>query len=60
MHTEMAKTRDQLYLDKGITDTMIDYANAKYKLDDTPRFNKIMADHSQRMTQLLKEQSQQH
>jgi hypothetical protein len=41
MHTEMAKTRDQLYLDRGISDTMIDYANDKHKLDDNPRFHKI-------------------
>ena len=56
MHTEMAKTRDQLYLDRGISDTMIDYANDKHKLDDNPRFHKIMRDHNQKMTALMKEQ----
>lgn len=53
MHTEMAKTRDQLYLDKGITDTMLDHANIAHKLEDNKQYHRIMSSHNEKMMALM-------
>jgi len=55
---EMAKTRDRLYCERGITDTMIEEAVCQWDLENDSEFCALMRGQEKKMAEIMKEDKQ--
>jgi hypothetical protein len=53
MHVIMAKSRDKIFIEQGISDEDVDISIKKHKLERDPDFGKLMQAHQKSMKTTL-------